>query len=102
MTYKLGSIFPTPAHQNIGFVSVGTGEAVGASVLATDLLPDLHVIATSQFFPRFTWASAEAEDGGLFGAGYEVKQSEASVYGQIGEVVDGYVRVDNITDEIKQ
>ncbi|MBK4157463.1 DEAD/DEAH box helicase family protein [Corynebacterium macginleyi] len=102
MTYKLGSIFPTPAHQNIGFVSVGTGEAVGASVLATDLLPDLHVIATSQFFPRFTWASAEAEDGGLFGAGNEVKQSEASVYGQIGEVVDGYVRVDNITDEIKQ
>ncbi|HCT9180386.1 TPA: damage-inducible protein, partial [Corynebacterium aurimucosum] len=101
MTYRLPSLFPTPKHRNIGFVAVGAGESVESSVLATELLPDLHVIATSQYFPRFTWAAVEADDGGLFGEGGVVKQGEASVYGSIGEVIDGYVRVDNITDEIK-
>ena len=99
--YQLPSMFPTPEHRNIGFVTVGAGESVGSALLATDLLPDLHVIATSQFFPRFTWAPAEADDGGLFGEGDVAKQGEASIYGKVGEVVDGYVRVDNITDEIK-
>lgn len=101
MTYQLPSMFPTPEHRNIGFVTVGAGESVGSALLATDLLPDLHVIATSQFFPRFTWSAVEAADGGLFGEGSVAKQGEASVYGEVGEVVDGYVRVDNITDEIK-
>ncbi|AJI78730.1 DEAD/DEAH box helicase [Corynebacterium singulare] len=98
---QLPSMFPTPEHGNIGFVSVGAGESVMPAALATDLLPDLHVIATSQYFPRFTWAAVSADDGGLFGEGSVAKQGEASIYGKVGEVVDGYVRVDNITDEIK-
>lgn len=102
MVYQLPSMFPTPTHHNIGIISVGAGESVGSAVIATDLLPDLHVIATSQFFPRFTWAPVDA-DGGLFGEGDIAKQSsEMSQYGEIGEVFDGYVRVDNITDEIKK
>lgn len=101
MTYQLPSMFPTREHVNIGFLTVGAGESLGSSVLATDLLPDLHVIATSQFFTRFTWSPLEADDGGLFGEGDVVKQGEVSIYGKVGEVVDGYVRVDNITDEIK-
>lgn len=100
--YQLPSMFPTLEQGNIGFVTVGAGESLGSYVLATDLLPDLHVIATSQFFPRFTWSPVDSDDGGLFGEGNVVKQGEASVYGQVGEVVDGYVRVDNITDAIKQ
>lgn len=36
-----------------------------------------------------------------FGEGSVAKQGAASIYGSVGEVVDGYVRVDNITDEIK-
>lgn len=100
--YQLPSMFPTPAHQNIGFVVVGAGESVDPAVLATNLLPDLHLIATSQFFCRFTWAAVEANDGALFGENSVVKQGETSVYGEIGEIVDGYARVDNITDEIKK
>ena len=100
--YQLPSMFPTPAHQNIGFVVVGAGESVDPAVLATNLLPDLHLIATSQFFSRFTWAAVEGGDGALFGENSVVKQGETSVYGEIGEIVDGYVRVDNITDEIKK
>ncbi|ALA68165.1 DEAD/DEAH box helicase [Corynebacterium lactis] len=101
---QLPSMFPTPAHHNIGFYQVGDGSAVPFSVIATNLLPDLHVTGAGsggQFFPRFTWAPVDAEDGGLFGTGAVGKQGEASAYGEIGEVVGGYVRVDNITDEIK-
>lgn len=102
--YQLPSMFPTPEHRNIGFYQVGNGSAVPFSVVATNLLPDLHVTGAGsggQFFPRFTWAAVSADDGGLFGEGSVAKQGEASIYGSIGEVVDGYVRVDNITDEIK-
>lgn len=51
---------------------------------------------------RFTWAAVEAEGGALFGENSVVKQGETSVYGEIGEIVDGYMRVDNITDKIKK
>ncbi len=105
MTYQLPSMFPTPEHQNIGFYQVGNGSAVPFSVVATNLLPDLHVTGAGsggQFFPRFTWAAVEAEGGALFGENSVVKQGETSVYGEIGEIVDGYMRVDNITDEIKK
>ena len=101
MTYQLPSMFPAPEHRNIGFVLTGSASHYDFGLIATDLLPNLHTLDTGQYFPRFTWAPAEADDGGLFGEGSVAKQGEASIYGSIGEVVDGYVRVDNITDEIK-
>src|SRR5699024_1996974 len=55
----------------------------------------------AQFFSRFTWAAVETNDDGLF-AKAGVEEGESSIYGQIGEVVDGYERVDNITDELKK
>ena len=99
---QLPSMFPTSEHQNIGFLMTGSASHYEFGLVATDILPNLHTLDTGQFFPRFTWTSVEAEDGSLFGEEHAFKQGEASVYGQIGEVVDGYVRVDNITDEIKQ
>ena len=103
MTYQLPSMFPTPEHRNIGFYIVNPGSAKPFSVIATDLLPDLAMWGSNagQYFPRFTWAAVSADDGGLFGEGSVAKQGEVSIYGSIGEVVDGYVRVDNVTDEIK-
>ena len=102
--YQLPSMFPTPEHSNIGFYVVNPGSAKPFSAIATDLIPDLAMWGSNagQFFPRFTWTPVDAEDGGLFGEENIVKQGEVSAYGQVGEVVDGYVRVDNITDEIKQ
>lgn len=101
---QLPSMFPAPEHSNIGFYIVNPGSAKPFSAIATDLIPDLAMWGSNagQFFTRFTWSPVDAEDGGLFGEGNVVKQGEDSAYGQIGEVVDGYVRVDNITDEIKQ
>jgi len=94
-------MFPTPEHRNTGFVLTGSASHYEFSLIATDLLPNLHTLDTGQYFPRFTWSAVEADDGGLFGEGGVAKQGEASIYGKVGEVVDGYVRVDNITDEIK-
>ena len=100
---KLERIFPTARHRNIGIVVTGPATHYEFGTLATDVLPNLHTLDTGQFFPRFTWEPVEAEDGGLFGGGSIVEHDgEVSAYGAVGEVVDGYVRVDNITDEIKK
>lgn len=101
---QLPSMFPTPQQLNIGFYIPAVSSAAREfNAIATDLLPDLCLSGSGsgQFFTRFTWFSLESDDGGLFGEGDVVKQGESSIYGKVGEVVDGYVRVDNITDEIK-
>ncbi|MDK6814569.1 DEAD/DEAH box helicase [Corynebacterium sp. UMB6689] len=100
---QLPSMFPTEAHRNIGYLQPTVGAQKPYSMFAVGRMPDLNFYGSegSQFFPRFTWAPVEADDGGLFSESSTVKQGETSVYGSIGEVVDGYVRVDNITDEIK-
>lgn len=101
---QLPSIYPTLGHKNIGYYIVNPGSAKPFSTIATDLLPDLAMWGSNagQFFPRFTWQPVEAPEGELdlhIGSNAE---AETSIYGQVGEVVDGYRRVDNITDEIKK
>ena len=100
MVYQLPRMFPTPTHDNLGFYQVGAGSAVPFGVIATNLLPNLHVTGAGsggQFFPRWTWEPIEAPAGELdFGMG----ASEGSGPGTEGEFLDGYRRVDNITDEI--
>ncbi|RZU31338.1 DEAD/DEAH box helicase [Blastococcus saxobsidens] len=79
--------FPAPGHRNLGFYQVGHGSAVPFSVLAADVIPDLHVTGAGsggQFFGR--WRYERVDDSGMF----DVHE---------GEVVDGYRRIDNITDE---
>ena len=101
--YQLPSMFPTPEHSNVGYLQPTVGANKPYVMFAVNQIPDLNFYGSegSQFFTRFTWAPVEADDGGLFGEGGVVKQGEVSIYGKVGEVVDGYVRVDNITDEIK-
>lgn len=103
MVYKMPSMFPTIGHKNIGIGVCSASNRTPFSVLGLNILPNLGLFMDPvQFFPRFTWAPVDA-DGGLFGEGSVVTQApEQSEYGEIGEVVDGYVRVDNVTDEIKK
>ena len=95
---QLPSMFPTPAHDNIGYYVVGAGSDRSFAALATRLIPDLAMWGSSsgQFFPRWTWEPVDPEDGGLdlFAEG------GSSAQGVEGEVLDGYRRVDNITDAI--
>ena len=103
MVYQLPLMFPTQQHHNIGYYVLNPGAEKPFSVFATKLLPDLALYGSNagQFFLRFTWEPVEASDGGLFGEGASISEGESSIYGQVGEVVAGYVRKDNITDEIK-
>jgi predicted helicase len=83
---KLGDPFPGDC-KNVGFYQVGAGSANPFSVIALDSLPDLHVTGAGsggQFFAR--WRYEQVDDAGMF----DVHE---------GEVVDGYRRIDNITDE---
>jgi predicted helicase len=84
---QIPRIFPTPRHDNLGFYYVGAGSAVPFSVIMMNTIPDLHVTGAGsggQFFPRWTWEATD--DDALFAAGS-------------GEIIDGYRRVDNISDE---
>ena len=96
--YRLPSMFPTSQHDNVGFVNEASSGKLQPTVLATDKLIDLNFYAyPGQFFPRWTWEPIEAPEGELdFGMG----ASESSEPGTEGEILDGYRRVDNITDEI--
>lgn len=98
--YQLPALFPSPAHNNIGFVTASPGESIVTVPLATTILPDLHTLLTSQFFARFQWEPVEAAEGELDLASAVVSTGEFSMYGQVGEIIDGYRRVDNITDAI--
>ena len=97
-------MFPSIRHQNLGISVTAPADRAEFGVLAADCFVDLNFWSVpAQFLPRFTWASVASSDGGLFDGGAVVgRGDEVSVYGRIGEVVDGYVRVDNVTDEIKK
>lgn len=86
MVYRLEQLFPTTKHENHGFYVTGAGSDKEFSVLPSRLIPDLALWGSSsgQFFPRYRWEPLP--DGELD-------------LGLDGDVVDGYRRVDNITDE---
>ncbi|MGY1814943.1 type ISP restriction/modification enzyme [Blastococcus sp. SYSU D00820] len=86
--YRIPNLFPHRQATNVGVYQVGSGSAVPFSVLALDVVPDLHVTGAGsggQFFAR--WRYEKVDDSGMF-----------DVHGD-AEVVDGYRRIDNITDE---
>ena len=90
-------MFPTAEHDNVGIVLTAPASHFDFTPLATNLLPNLHTLDTGQFFPRWTWEPAEAPAGTLdFGADTTLEAKT----GTEGEILDGYRRVDNITDEI--
>lgn len=93
---------PTSRHTNVGFGTNSKSSSGSFAALGTNQIPDYHYLGTGQFFPRFTWEPVEATDGGLFGEGTSIGIGESSMYGRVGEVLEGYARVDNVTDEIKK
>jgi predicted helicase len=81
-------LFPAPSIDNLGFYCVGAGSAVPFSVLAFDAIPNLHVTGAGsggQVFSRWRYERVD-DDGAMFAAPGM-------------EIIDGYRRIDNITDE---
>ncbi|SLN01207.1 putative helicase [Brachybacterium faecium] len=83
MFYRMAHAFPSSRHDNFGFYLTGASSHHEFSVLGTRQIPDLHFLDTGQFFPRYLWEPID--DGTLLL--------------DDGEVVDGYRRIDNISDE---
>ncbi|MCF8786252.1 DEAD/DEAH box helicase [Rhodococcus ruber] len=87
---ELASMFPTPRHQNIGIVLTAPASHFEFTPFLTTLLPNLHLLDTGQFFPRWTYRKAEVADGELDFA--SATSMDVDEY--------GYQRMDNITDHI--
>ena len=113
MIYQLPQLFPTPVHPNLSFV-VSQGDVTKIGPLMTDILPDLHLVGDAQTFPLYTWEPLSPTSGSepdLFAdlaAASESQTGEAAtassldfsrtIGDQIPVILDGYRRVDNITD----
>ncbi|WP_261625106.1 DEAD/DEAH box helicase [Nesterenkonia marinintestina] len=87
---QLPSMFPTPSHPNHGFYLNTGGTNLPFCLLATDAIPDLNFFGQGgQFFARYTWEPVATAEPDLLSG---LSDSSDRV------VVDGYRRVDNITD----
>jgi predicted helicase len=82
-TYRLPKVFP-PGLANAGIYLTGPASHYSFCALAADAVPDLHLLDSGQLFPR--WRYEKVDNAGMF----DVDE---------GEVIDGYRRIDNITDE---
>ena len=80
---SMPQFFPTPNTANVGIVITGVSSHFTFTPFIADEIPDLHLLDTCQFFPRYTYADPSGE--------LDLDSSD---------LVDGYRRVDNITDQI--
>lgn len=84
--YQLPRMFPTSEHPNFGFYLNGVHSTSVCAALMMDQIPCLDMYGKGgQFFSRYTYEKV-GEDGALFDS-------------VEGDVIDGYRRTDNITDE---
>ncbi|RRD05025.1 helicase [Arachnia propionica] len=88
MVYRMHSIFPAPDVPNIGFQVISPHAQAHFSVLAAEDLVDCATfVITSQFFPRWTYEPGP-------------KRAESEMLFNLdADLVGGYRRIDNITDE---
>ena len=86
--YHMPKMFPTSEAPNQVIGVTGKGETAGFSTFMTNVLPDLHLIAGAQWFPRYRY-----EEHDLQGLDVWTQLDKLDV-----DVVPGYRRVDNITD----
>jgi len=86
--YQLPRLMPTASTPNQFILCSGVGITAPFSSLMTDALPNLDVLEKNQSFAR--WRYETVLDDGGFDLGGD------------GEVIDGYRRIDNITDEALQ
>ena len=111
--YQLPQIFPTSSHRNIS-ITVSTDYRKEFSPFSTNLLPDLNSVGTPHIFPLYTWTPLSPGSGSepdLFADLATASESQAggaptassldfsqSIGDQIPVILDGYRRIDNVTD----
>jgi predicted helicase len=61
-------IFPSAGAANLGFTLTGPSSHYEFGVLATTSVPDLHLLDTGQYFPRYRYTDPDDGAGSLFEA----------------------------------
>ena len=113
MIYQLPQLFPTIRQPNIS-LTVSSDYRKPFSTFISDLLPDLNSVGTPQIFPLYTWEPLSPTSGNepdLFADLATASESRADgaatassldfsrpIGDQIPVILDGYRRVDNVTD----
>lgn len=88
MQYSLRKLFPTAENENYGFYVNGVAAGNPFACMATRDIPCLDLFGKGgQFFSRYRW---------------EEVREDALALDLEGKVVNGYRRVDNITDEFQR
>ena len=85
--YQVPQLFPptgSRALANYGLTLTAPASHHEFGVLATNRLPDYHLLDTGKFFAR--WRYEQVDDGGMFDPRQGV------------DVVDGFLRIDNVSD----
>ena len=117
MIYQLPQIFPSAQHHNLCVTVTGEGSSKEFATLCTETMPDLHLLGagvSTQTFSLYTWEPLSPTSGGepdLFADLATASESRADgaatassldfsrpIGDQIPVILDGYRRVDNITD----
>lgn len=89
MVYQLPKFWPTVHSHNVA-IAVGTDARKPTLPLLVSAISSLDFNGASQLFPRYTWESTATQDGAL---DLEVMSAAPD-----DDFLDGYRRVDNITD----
>lgn len=85
MVYHMPKIFPTKEHQNLVLSVIGVVDRKGFSVLLANVVPDLHLLDSGQYFPLYYYEKLE-------------DQKTANMFGEQKPDKHGYIRRDAITD----
>ena len=116
-TYQLPQLFPTSAHTNLCFASKQPASPLPYGTLMTATLPDLNYLGAStgvQVYSLYTWeplSPASGSEPDLFADLATTSESSSDgattassldfsrpIGDQIPVILDGYRRVDNVTD----
>ncbi len=96
MVYQVPRMFPEAGMENYGFYCLSGGSGHNFAALAVGAIPDLHLIETGQFFPRFTYEKLDENSGeGDMQAAFDLGGGKPTS----DTVVNGYRRIDNISDD---
>ncbi len=89
--YQQYRLFPAQETRNVGFYQVGASTSVPFAVLMLDAIPDRHVTGAGSggtFFARWRYEKVDRGSGML---AFDAADDR--------DVIDGYRRIDNVTDE---
>ena len=116
-TYQLPQIFPSAQHHNLCVTVTGEGSSKEFATLCAETMPDLHLLGagvSTQIFSLYTWEPLSPTSGNepdLFADLATASESQTDgtatassldftrpIGDQIPVILNGYRRVDNVTD----